>query len=155
MSPPRTALAAGLLVAFALARASAGTVDGYEWPPDPKRYAPAGTEIAPGLKVGDTLGPANASAARDLLPPEILAHYQKDEYQNPIVSWPDGIIHWDRSFAEASKQNEGKYAIGPEGAIVEKAGGKAPAYVYGHPFPTVAPDDPQGGLKALWNAFHN
>jgi hypothetical protein len=147
--------ATALLVAVALGRAVAGTVDGYEWPPDPDRYAPAGTEIAPGLKIGDTLGSANAAAAKHLLPPEVLAHYQQDEYQNPIVSWPDGVIHWDHSFAEATKQNEGKYTLSPEGAIVEKAGGKSPAYVYGLPFPAIGPDDPQGGLKALWNAFHN
>jgi hypothetical protein len=144
-----------VLAAIAAGRARAGTVDGYEWPPDPKRYAPAGTEVAPGLKIGDTLTSANAAKAKDLLPPEILSHFEKDEYQNPIVSWPDGIIHYDHSFEDATRQNEGKYTIDPEtGTILEKATGKRPAYIYGIPFPTVAPDDPQGGLKALWNQFH-
>jgi len=144
-----------LVALVAVGTARAGTVDGYEWPPDPKRFDPPGTEVAPGLKVGDTLASANAEKAKDLLPPEVLVHYQKDEYQNAIVSWPKGIIHWDHSFEDATKQNEGKYSLSPEGSIIDKATGKAPEYVYGQPFPTVAPDDPQGGLKALWNQFHN
>jgi hypothetical protein len=151
----RLALAAAVLVTVTLGRAVAGTVDGYEWPPDPSHYAPKGTEIAPGLKIGDTLGSANAAAAKDLLPPEVLSHYQKDEYQNPIVSWPESISHWDHSFEDATRKNEGKYGLSPDGAIVEKAGGKPPTYVYGFPFPTVAADDPQAGLKAVWNSFHN
>ena len=112
MSPkPGVVAAVVVAIAVALGRAAAGTLDGYEWPPDPKRFAPVGTEVAPGLKIGDTLGASNAGAAKDLLPPEVLAHYQKDEYQNPIVSWPDGIIHWDHSFEAATKQNEGKYTL--------------------------------------------
>src|SRR4029077_5175533 len=73
----------------------AATVDGYEWPPDPKRYEPKGTQVAPGLAIGDTLSSANAAKAKDLLPPEVLSHFEKDEYQNPIVSWPPGLIHYD------------------------------------------------------------
>lgn len=37
-----------VLAAVAAGAARAGTVDGYEWPPDPKRYDPPGTEVAPG-----------------------------------------------------------------------------------------------------------
>src|SRR5262245_61302379 len=144
-----------VLITVAAGTARAGTVDGYEWPPDPKRYEPAGTEVAPGLKIGDTLASGNADKARDLLPPEVLSDYQKDEYQNPVVSWPTGIIHWDHSFEDATKQNAGKYGLSPEGSIIDKSTGKPPEYVYGIPFPTIAPDDPQAGLKAVWNAFHN
>jgi hypothetical protein len=110
------------------------------WPPDPSRYDKPGTEIAPGLKVGDELNASNAAAAKDLLPPEVLAHYEKGEYVNPIDSWPNGINKWDDSFEASTKANAGKYAIDPET-------GKPPEYVYGHPFPTIAPDDPQAGIK--------
>jgi Protein of unknown function (DUF1329) len=144
-----------LLAASTPRSMNAATVDGYEWPPDPKRYEPKGTQVAPGLAIGDTLSSANAAKAKDLLPPEVLSHFEKDEYQNPIVSWPTGLIHYDHSFEDATRQNEGRYGIDAKsGTVIENATGKPPAYVYGIPFPTVAPDDPQGGLKALWNQFN-
>jgi hypothetical protein len=37
---------------------------------------------------GTTLDSSTADQAKDLLPPEILAHYQKNGYVNPIVAWP-------------------------------------------------------------------
>jgi hypothetical protein len=130
--------------------------DGRSWPPDPSLYAAPGTEVAPGLKVGDMLDEKNADLAKDLLPPEILEHYKKGHYRNPIDSWPTGIIHRDKSFEEASEKNAGKYALDPDtGAIVEKATAKQPEYVYGFAFPKIEENDPQGGLKALWNQYHN
>src|SRR6185369_2101571 len=98
-----------LTTLLASAAAHAATIDGHEWPPDPKKYAPPGTEVAPGLKIGDTLDSSNAQVARDLLPPEVLKHYEKNEYVNPIVSWPDGIIIHDKSFDEATAANADKY----------------------------------------------
>src|SRR5262245_58132843 len=41
-------------------------------------------EVAPGLKVGDVLDQGNAQLAKDLLPAEILKHYEKGEYRNKI-----------------------------------------------------------------------
>ena len=32
--------------------------------------------------------------------------------------------------------------------------GKAPEYLYGIPFPTVSENDPDAGIKALWNQFN-
>src|SRR5215471_9818398 len=130
-----------VLAALSAGRARAGTVDGYEWPPDPKRYDAPGTEVAPGLKIGDTLTSANADKAKDLLPPEVLSHFEKDEYQNPIVSWPPGLIHYDHSFEDATRQNDGKYDVDPQSmTIIEKATGQPPAYLYGIPFPHIAPE---------------
>lgn len=128
---------------------------GVSWPPDPKLYDPAGTEVAPGLKVGDTLDATNAERAKDLLPPEILAHYQAGKYANSLVSFPKGIMHYAESFEEATRKNAGRYTVHPEtGTIIDAATGAPPAYIYGIPFPQVGADDPQGGIKALWNHFH-
>jgi uncharacterized protein DUF1329 len=133
---------------------AAGTVDGREWPPPADRYAAPGTPVAPGLAVGDTLGASNASAARDLLPPEILKHYESNGYRNEIASWPEGIHHWERSFEDATRGNTGRYGIDPEtGTIVEQ--GKPAKDVYGIPFPTLDAADPEAGLKAVWNMFYN
>ena len=95
-----------LLVACCAGTAAAATVDGHEWPPDPKRYDAPGTEIAPGLKIGDTLDEKNADRAKELLPPEILRHYERGEYRNEIASWPAGLIYRERSFDEATRKNE-------------------------------------------------
>ena len=143
--------------ALSLARAAgAATIDGHEWPPDPSRYAAPGTEVAPGLKVGDVLDASNAGQAKDLLPPEILEHYHKGDYHNRIDSWPEGLVHRDVSNDRATKENVGKYVLDPDsGAILEKTSGKVPESIYGMPFPEIAADDPQGGLKALWNQYHN
>jgi len=130
------------------------TADGREWPPDPAKYDKPGTPIGGGLAVGDVLAKENADQAKDLLPPEILKHYKMGDYSNPIVSWPTGIFYFDKSFEEATKQNAGKYDLAPEGAIVDKATGKQPEYVYGLPFPDLKEGDPQAGLKAVWNSFY-
>lgn len=145
-------LAACLL--FASAALAAGP--DHPWPPDPSKYEKAGTEVAPGLKIGDTLDQSNADKAAGLLPPEILKHYKDGGYVNEIASWPEGIIYREKSFTEATQANADKYTIDPEtGTIFDKATNKIPDYAFGIPFPTIAPDDPDGGIKAVWNHFYN
>ncbi len=110
-------------------------------------------EIAPGLKVGDTLSDQNASLARDLLPPAILRHYEKGDYRNRIVSFPLGKANWEKAFIEATENNDGRLDVDERGSIVEKATGKQPDYYYGFPFPTIDPQDPKAGVKIVWNQF--
>lgn len=149
----------GLLLAVLAARpALAGEVAGIGagWPPSPEIYEPAGTEIAPGLAVGDVLERSNAARAVGLLPPEILRHYENGDYRNAIASWPDGIMRRSATFDAASATNVGRYALDPDtGTIVEAATGKPAGDIYGLPFAKIAPGDPDGGLKALWNQFHS
>ena len=72
----------------------------------PRRRA-APEEVAPGLKVGDMLDQSNAQLAKDLLPPEILKHYENGDYRNQIVAYPTGNAHWEKSFLEATEKNAG------------------------------------------------
>jgi hypothetical protein len=106
------------------------------------------------LKPGDILGKDNWQAAEGLLPPEILAHYQKGEYINKIVDFPDSMYNWPTDFLAGSKKNEGVYDIGADGQIVEKATGKQPEHIIGFPFPTIDPADPKAANKILWNFFY-
>ncbi len=152
-------LAAAVLVSSVLgvaAQARAETLpDGVEWPPPPSRYAAVGTEIGDGLRVGDQLDASNADRAAALLPPEIARHFARGEYANPIASWPTGIIHWDTSFEAATRTNRDHYMLDPgTGTILEQATRASAADIYGLPFPTIAANDPNGGLKALWNQSH-
>jgi hypothetical protein len=60
-------------------------------------------EVAPGLKVGDVLDQHNAQLAKDLLPPEILKHYETGDYRNRIVSYPTGTAHYEKSFLDETE----------------------------------------------------
>lgn len=113
----------------------------------------AGDEVAPGLKVGDVLQQSNADAAKDLLPSEVLKHYQKGEYRNRIVTYPLGTDHWEKSFLEATEKNGGQLDVNDRGTIIEKGTGKQPAYVYGIPFPLIDAKDPKAAVKIVWNQF--
>jgi Protein of unknown function (DUF1329) len=106
------------------------------------------------LKAGMTLDSSTAAAAKDLLPPEILAHYEKNEYVNKIVDWPDAKFNWPEDFQAASKKNEGKYDLAADGHVVEKGTDTQPPYVLGFPFPNLDPQDPAAATKAIWNFFY-
>jgi hypothetical protein len=108
-----------------------------------------GEELAP----GDILSHENWQLAKDLLPPEVLRHYERGEYASPIVRLEDGSQHWSKAFVEATQRNAGTLALDEKGAIVEKATGTKPPYIQGFPFPNVTPDDPQAGIKILWNTY--
>jgi hypothetical protein len=104
-----------------------------------------------GLKAGDILGKSNWEQAKDLLPPEILRHYKDGEYQNKIVDWPDGVYKWDTDFKAATVANAGKYTVSPEGTVIDKVSGQQPPFIYGMPFGSINRNDPDAGIKALWN----
>ncbi len=112
--------------------------------------APAGAELKP----GDTLDRNTWQSAQGLLPEEILKHYREGEYINPIAEWPTDKYNWPPDLLAGTKANEGKFAIGPEGGIIDKATGKQPPFIIGHPFPTIDASDPQAAVKAVWNFFY-
>jgi hypothetical protein len=106
------------------------------------------------LKPGMTLDKSTAASAKGLLPPEILAHYEKGEYANQIVDWPETKFNWPEDFVAGSKKNEGKFAIAKEGHVVEKESGQQPPWVFGFPFPNVDPQEPDAAQKIVWNYFY-
>ncbi len=106
------------------------------------------------LKPGDTLDSSTWQQAESLLPAEVLKHYREGGYVNPIAEWPESKYTWPTDLLAGTKSNEGKFAIDPEGAIVDKATNKQPEFIIGHPFPTIDEKDPQLAVKALWNFFY-
>ena len=103
------------------------------------------------LAVGTTLDRSNADQAKDLLPPEILSHYQKGEYTNKIVDFPNSAFQWDDGFAEASAQNAKNLILDANKQPVDRATNQRPDYIMGHPFPEIREDDPDAAVKVLWN----
>ena len=53
---------------------------------------------AAGLEPGATLDKTTAEDARELLPPEILKHYQNGDYKNAVVDFPNTRWKWDDGF---------------------------------------------------------
>ena len=115
--------------------------------------AVSGAIHADDLKPGDVLSQGNWQLAKDLLPPEILAHFQRGEYAIPIVAWELGKQKWPPAFDSGTQRNAGRLKLDAKGSVVDKATGRRPPYIYGFPFPNVAADDPEAGLKILWNYF--
>ena len=116
-------------------------------------HADAPQEIAPGLKVGDVLDQHNCQQAKDLLPPEILRHYEKGEYRNRIGPFPLGKMHWEKAFDQATEENATRLDVDEHGTIIDRTSGKQPAYYYGIPFPRIDPKDPKAAVKVVWNQF--
>jgi hypothetical protein len=106
------------------------------------------------LKPGDVLNQTNWQKAEGLLPPEILKHYERGEYANPIVDWPAGVFNWPPDFRAGSEKNAGQLDVNEIGTVIEKGSGKQPPYVIGFPFPIIDLADPKAGTKALWNFFY-
>jgi len=109
-----------------------------------------GEELRPGM----VLDSSNWQLAQDLLPPEILEHYKNGDYANEIGEWKDGAVHWSEEFLRSTEQNAGRFDVSPEGSIVDKATGERPSFIYGFPFPSIDPKDPNAGVKILWNYFY-
>jgi hypothetical protein len=117
-------------------------------------YGPVAPAEAEELKPGETLDTSTWQKAEGLLPPEILEHYKKGEYANPIASWPNDKFNWPPDFKAATEANEGKYKLGPQGEILDAKTDKQPEYIMGYPFPRIDPKDPQAGVKIIWNQFY-
>lgn len=141
----RTRFAAlAVLAAWALAGAPAGAQEG---------AAGAQNGAAGALQVGDVLDQSNWQKAKDLLPPEILRHFERGEYRNRIVDYPVGSARWEPSWKAATEKNAGQLDVDAAGTIVEAGTGKQPDYLYGIPFPIIDPNDPKAGVKIVWNQF--
>ena len=106
------------------------------------------------FKTGDMIDQQNWQQATDLLPPEILKHYEKGEYANKFVDWPADKIGMAPEFKAGTEANAGKFTLSPEGTIIDKATGQQPPFIVGYPFPTIDAQDPMAGYKILWNYFY-
>src|SRR5712691_11175121 len=110
----------------------------------------AHADVTPGM----TIDQSTAAQAKDLLPPEIYRHYEKGEYVNPVVTFPDSRFQWDDGHAEATTWNRDHLVLDANKQPVDKDTGKRPEYVTGTPFPDIGDGDPDSGIKVLWNTIY-
>jgi len=106
------------------------------------------------FKTGDMVDKDSWQKAEKLLPPEVLRHYKEGEYSNKFVDWPASKFNFPPDFKAGSEANDGKFTTSPEGTILDKATGKQPPYIIGHPFPKIDSSDPAAAVKILWNHFY-
>lgn len=110
-----------------------------------------------GLRDGDVLGPTTWHAAQGLLPDEILAHYRTGGYVNRIVEIDRPsyrTLAHPEAFQQATRANRERYTLGETGAVIERATGQQPRYVFGLPFPEISESDAQAAAKIVWNYFY-
>src|SRR5262245_19230838 len=112
------------------------------------------SSYAADFKTGDTIGKENWQSAKDLLPPEILKHYEQGEYANKFVDWPADQNRQAPKFKAGTDANASKFTTGPQGTILDKTTGKQPSYIIGLPFPTIDAQESAVGSKILWNYFY-
>ncbi len=104
---------------------------------------------------GTWLDASTTDEARDLLPSEFLGRYKRGEWKHRMVTPRPGVKLVDPEWVAASKENEGKYVLDENGSIRLKETGEEPKSIYGAPFPTIDPKDPQAATKLVWNYFYN
>jgi hypothetical protein len=97
---------------------------------------------------------STADSVADMLPPEILKHYQDGSYKNPIVDFPATKFRWDDGFDEATKRNGETLVLDENKQPVDKNTKQRPEYLTGLPFPSIREDDPEAGYKIIWNLFY-
>jgi hypothetical protein len=106
------------------------------------------------LPAGSVLGPDNWQEAEGLLPAEFLDLYRRGDFQHRITDWRLDPLVEDPVFKAALDENAGRYDLTETGSIVDTRTGKAPAYVYGWPFPHIDPRDPKAAMKIVWNYYY-
>jgi hypothetical protein len=107
----------------------------------------ARSEPAPGTMIDAN----TVDQVKDLLPPEIYAHYKKGDYYNKLVEFPNTKWGWDDGFEDATKWNAEHLVLDASKQPVDKTTNKRPDYLTGLPFPTIDAQDPDAGIKILWN----
>lgn len=108
----------------------------------------------PELTAGSILSAANWQEAEGLLPPEILDLYRRGDFQHRVSDWKLDPLVDDPVFKAALDANAGRYDLNAVGSIIDVRTGKAPDYVYGWPFPQIAPGDPKAAMKIVWNYYY-
>jgi hypothetical protein len=108
------------------------------------------TPVEAGLTLGKKYDQSNYQEIQDLLFPALLNWTKSGQLELQTgkleFTWRKSDAFW-----AASAKNEGKYDLDATGLLIETGSGKPPAFVYGFPFPTIDPRDPQAAAKIMEN----
>ncbi|HZR82666.1 MAG TPA: outer membrane lipoprotein-sorting protein [Candidatus Binatia bacterium] len=118
---------------------------------------PEQPRLAGALRDGEVLGASNWQAAQGLLPDEILEHYRRGEYANPVIdlSRPGLVpIANPPQLEQATRANRDRYAVDGRNSLVDVATGEPAVGIRGLPFADIEPNDPQAAAKIVWNNLY-
>jgi hypothetical protein len=100
---------------------------------------------------------SNAARYKSLLPEPIYRRLAEGQYHFTLVPVDPKRFrgNYTDRFWKATAGNVGKYGIDPEtGGLTDAKTGKIPDQVFGLPFPTIDPKDPDAGVKIIHNYRH-
>ena len=100
-----------------------------------------GTPVRADVQPGDVITKDNADKVKDLVSPGV-EWCIKHGMVLKIV--PYKKIEWNKPYREATEKYSGQAKLAPDGRSVLN-------HVAGQPFPNIDPNDPQIGLKIMWN----
>lgn len=92
------------------------------------------------VKSGEVIGPHNWEKVKDILPEPIVDEIKNGYTINIIETTP---INYPKSYYEATRKNRGKARVLSDKSIEDWTGGS--------PFPDLNSNDPQAGIKMIWN----
>lgn len=104
------------------------------------------------LKAGDTLDKSNWQEAKDKMPDAILRRFANGQHISKVIEVPPEGLQWGTRFLQLTEANAGKYAVNPDGVMIETATGTWPRYMPGgFPFPQIDESDPLIAYKIMYN----
>ena len=100
----------------------------------------AGSARAGGPEPSKTIGAEQADTLGKAALPGVVAAVRRGMQIEVVEPRP---VRWRHAYAEATEKHASQVRLGPNGELVD--------YVAGLPFPSVTADDPEAGVKIMWN----
>jgi len=103
----------------------------------------SGIVSADQIKPGTKITPANAELVKDLVSPGVYWRAKNGMVMNII---PTGRIDWPPPYREATEKYSAQVRLAPNHLSLQ-------GYVAGQPFPLIDANDPDTGVKLIWNVM--
>jgi hypothetical protein len=104
------------------------------------------------LQAGETLDQSTWEKAKGTMPDAILRRFASGQHISKVIAVPPEALRWGTRFLQLTEANAGKYAINPDGVMIENTTGTWPRYADGgFPFPQIEPNDPHIAHKIMYN----
>jgi uncharacterized protein DUF1329 len=112
----------------------------------------AGAAPAEEPAAGREIGAADVASAGDAILPSIRRWIERGDFTMRLGELRYAP-RWDDDFMKASAANAGRYAVDARENVVDAKTGERPDFVFGLPFPTIDPANPNAGLEIMWNRW--
>ncbi|MFO7962457.1 MAG: DUF1329 domain-containing protein [Desulfobacterales bacterium] len=107
----------------------------------------ANAEVSP----GDVIDKSNWQSVEGHVPESVLNWVKNGDIVMNIGKLNYRPYEYAKAIVEDTfESNKGKYAIADD-VIVDAATGKEPEFILGWPFPEIDPEDPEAGIKFIYN----